>query len=360
MRAVVIERFGDPSGMAVHEVPDPVPAADQVVITSEAVGVGGVDAVIRRGTLSGYGFSEGLIPGSEVAGVVTAVGDGVDRSWLGRRVWAFTGTGGGYAEQAVARLDDVTALPDGLSSADAVTLGSAASVAHFALAHARFAAGESVLVRGAAGSIGIATVELAARGGAGLVAVTTSSEERGKRLRELGATAVLDRAGHGDQPGAGTFDVIIDIVGGGDIPAFIDRLAPNGRMVVVGAVALHASRGLRDAPHAVLPAVAVVRDVQPQHCSRSRAQRRPRRELRGRHDRPSSPRRGRGVAARSGRRGAPADGRRRRLRADRAHPLIECPEIFPIRIPEDGHPSIIAVPPQRVDRRVGTDERRRG
>jgi NADPH:quinone reductase-like Zn-dependent oxidoreductase len=237
MRAVVIERFGDPSGMAVREVADPAPAADRVVVRSEAVGVGGVDAVIRRGALGDYGFAEGLIPGSEVAGMVIAVGDGINPSWLGRRVWAFTGTSGGYAEQATARIDDVTALPDGLSSVEAVTLGSAATVAHFALAHAHFTAGESVLVRGAAGSIGIATVELAARGGASVVAVTTSSPERGERLRELGATLVLDRAGHGDHDEPGTFDVIIDIVGGDDIPAFIDRLAPNGRMIAVGAVA---------------------------------------------------------------------------------------------------------------------------
>lgn len=237
MRAVVIERFGDPSGIAVREVADPVPADGQVVVRAEAIGVGGVDAVIRRGTLGSSGFAEGLIPGSEVAGVVTAAGDGVDRSWLGRRVWAFTGTSGGYAEQAVARVDDVTALPGGLSPADAVTLGSAATVAHFALAHAHFTAGESVLVRGAAGSIGIAAVELAARGGASAVAVTTSSAERGERLRELGATLVLDRAGHGDAGEPGAFDVVIDIVGGEGVPAFIDRLAPNGRMVVVGAVA---------------------------------------------------------------------------------------------------------------------------
>jgi NADPH:quinone reductase len=237
MRAVVIERFGEPSGMALREIADPAPAAGQVVIRSEAIGVGGVDAVIRRGTLGDYGFREGLIPGSEVAGVVTAVGDHVDRSWLGRRVWAFTGTSGGYAEQATARIDDVAALPDGLSSGDAVTLGSAATVAHFALAHAHFTAGESVLVRGAAGSIGIATVELAARGGASVVAATTSSPERGRRLRELGATLVLDRTGHSDHQEPGTFDVIIDIVGGDDLPAFIDRLAPNGRMIAVGAVA---------------------------------------------------------------------------------------------------------------------------
>lgn len=237
VRAVVIQDFGDPSGMAVIEAPSPVPTAGQVVIRTESIGVGGVDAVIRRGTLGGYGFSEGLVPGSEIAGIVTAVGAGGDQSWVSQRVWAFTGTGGGYVEQAVARTDDIVALPVGLSSNDAVTLGSSATVAHFALAHAHFAPGESVLVRGAAGSIGIATVELAARGGASAVAVTTSSLERGTRLRNLGATHVLDRAGEGDRAAPKCFDVIIDIVGGADLPAFIDRLAPNGRLVVAGVVA---------------------------------------------------------------------------------------------------------------------------
>ncbi|MFK3670068.1 zinc-dependent alcohol dehydrogenase family protein [Leifsonia aquatica] len=237
MRAVSIRRFGDPSGMEVVDAPSPVAAAGQVVIRTEAIGVGGVDAVIRRGTLGGFGFQEGLIPGSEVAGVVTATGDGVDASWIGQRVWAFTGTGGGYVEDALAQVADVVALPGELTSIDAVTLGSAAPVAHFALAHAHLAPGESVLVRGAAGSIGIAAVELAARAGAGPIAVTTSSPARGQRLREFGATHVLDRSGAGDPAAPESVDVIIDIVGGADLPGFLDRLAPNGRLVLVGAVA---------------------------------------------------------------------------------------------------------------------------
>ncbi|WP_129789747.1 zinc-binding dehydrogenase [Promicromonospora panici] len=236
MRAVTIERFGDPSGMVVTDAPAPIPEPGQLVIETEAIGVGGVDAVIRRGTISGYGFTTGLIPGSEVAGTVTAVGADVDASWLGRRVWAFTRTGG-YAERALAQVGDVVALADGLSSIDAVTFGSSATVAHFGLAHAHFTSGESVLVRGAAGSIGIAAVELAARGGASAVAVTTSSAQRGSRLRDLGATHVLDRSGDGDSNAPESYDVIIDIVGGPDTAAFVDRLAPNGRLVVVGAVA---------------------------------------------------------------------------------------------------------------------------
>jgi NADPH2:quinone reductase len=110
-------------------------------------------------------------------------------------------------------------------------------VAHFGLRHARFAPGESVLVRGAAGGIGIMTVQLAARGGAGAVAVTTSSAERGDRLRKLGATHVLDRAAQGGEDAPAGYDVIIDIVAGPDMPSFFASLNPNGRMVAVGVVA---------------------------------------------------------------------------------------------------------------------------
>ena len=236
MRAVIIRAFGDPDGMDVVDRPAPVPAAGEVVIRTEAIGVGGVDAVIRRGSLGGYGFREGMIPGSEVAGIVSAAGEGADGAWIGRRAWAFTGTGGGYVEEAVARTDDIVELPPGLPFADAVTLGSAAPVAYFAYEHAHLRAGETVLVRGAAGSIGIAAVELAARAGAAAVAVTTSSAERGKRLQALGATHVLDRAGAGDESAPDVFDVIIDIVGGPELPSFVQRLAPNGRLVAVGVV----------------------------------------------------------------------------------------------------------------------------
>jgi NADPH:quinone reductase-like Zn-dependent oxidoreductase len=234
MRAVEIQSFGRPEGLAVIDLPDPGPAAGQVLIATEAIGVGGVDAVIRSGAIGGYGITEGHILGSEVAGTVTGVGDGVDPSWTGQRVWAFTGLGGGYVEQAVAPVEEILALPADLSAVDAVTLGSSGVVAHFALAHARFAAGESVLVRGAAGSIGIMTVQLAARGGASAVAVTTSSAGRGGRLRQLGATHVLDRAGDGDAPAG--YDVIVDVVAGPAMPSFFARLKPNGRIVVVGVV----------------------------------------------------------------------------------------------------------------------------
>ncbi|MET7685105.1 zinc-binding dehydrogenase [Streptomyces sp. NPDC005423] len=237
MKAIAIRTYGGPEGLAVVDLPTPVPAAGQVLVATEAVGVGGVDTVIRSGALAAYGFKEGFIPGSEVSGTVTAVGDGVDASWIGRRVWGFTGTGGGYVEQAVVPVEEILPLPSGLSAVDAVTLGSSGTVAHFGLRHAQFASGERVLVRGAAGSIGIMAVQLAARGGAAAVAVTTSSAERGERLRRLGATHVLDRSGEGGDGAPAGYDVIIDVVAGADMPSFFDRLDPNGRLVAVGAVA---------------------------------------------------------------------------------------------------------------------------
>jgi NADPH:quinone reductase-like Zn-dependent oxidoreductase len=237
VKAVAIRAFGSPEGLAVIDLPDPSPGDGQVLITTEAIGVGGVDAVILSGALTAYGFTEGHVPGGEVAGTVTAVGGGVDTSWLGQRVWAFAGLGGGYAEQAVAPAQTLIPLPAGMLAADAVTLGSSGAVAHFGLRHARFAPGESVLVRGAAGGIGVMAVQLAARGDASAVAVTASSAERGDRLRKLGATHVLDRAGRGGEDAPAGYDVIIDIVAGQDLPSFFARLNPNGRMVAVGVVA---------------------------------------------------------------------------------------------------------------------------
>jgi NADPH2:quinone reductase len=237
MRAVTIKEYGPAEGLVMSERPEPTAAVGSMIIDVEAIGVGGVDAVIRRGTL-GSAFPVGMIPGSEVAGTVVKVGDGIDASWLGKRVWAFTGTSGAYAERVAARLDDVTELPGALSVVDAVALGSAGPVAHFSLEHAHFEPGQSVLVRGAAGSLGIMAVQLAAAAGASAIGVTTSSPERGLRLQDHGATHILDRAGRppaGSTP-APAFDVLIDIVGGSDLPSFLEMLAPNGRAVSIGVV----------------------------------------------------------------------------------------------------------------------------
>jgi NADPH:quinone reductase-like Zn-dependent oxidoreductase len=235
MKAVAIQAFGGPEGLALIDLPDLVPVAGQVLIATEAIGVGFQDAMIRSGAFAAFGFKTGHILGGEVAGTVTAVGQGVDASWIGQRVWAFAGLGGGYAEQVVASAKEIIVVPANLSAVDAVTVGGPGVVAHFALRHAHFTAGESVLIRGAAGPLGIMAIQLAVRGGASAVAVTTSSAERGARLRQLGATHVLDRSGAGEDAPAG-YDVIIDIVAGPDLPSYFAKLNPNGRLAVIGVV----------------------------------------------------------------------------------------------------------------------------
>jgi NADPH:quinone reductase len=236
LKAIAIHAFGGPEGLAVIELPDPVPGNGEVLINIEAIGVGFQHAMIRSGVLSAHGFKEGHILGGEIAGTVAAVSDGVDAAWIGQRVWAFIGSGG-YAEQAVASASELVHLPANVSPIDAVTIGGSGIVGHFGLRRGQFAPGESVLVRGAAGGIGVMAVQLAVRGGASAVAVTTSSAERGERLRKLGATHVLNRAGEGAEDAPAAYDVIIDIVGGADLSSFFTRLKPNGRMVSVGAVA---------------------------------------------------------------------------------------------------------------------------
>lgn len=251
MRAASIQRIGPAEGVEIIDLPGPVPGTGEVLITVEAIGVGGVDALLRRGAIPGVTMPGGYVPGGEIAGVVTACGAGVDRSWLERQVWASTGVTGAYAEQAVADVGTLVELPAGLSPTAAVTLGSAGAVAHFGLERARLAAGERVLVRGASGSIGIAAVQLAADAGAGVIAVTTSSAERGQRLRRLGATHLLDRSMTplpGERTAApSTYDVILDVVAGPHLASAVGLLTPNGRLVLVGAVGGPAGDGLGSA-----------------------------------------------------------------------------------------------------------------
>ncbi|NEA39543.1 alcohol dehydrogenase catalytic domain-containing protein, partial [Streptomyces sp. SID11385] len=85
MKAIVIRSFGGPEGLETVDLPTPRPAAGQVLVATEAIGVGGVDVLIRRGALAAYGFAPGFVPGGESAGTVIGTGPGVDPAWRGRR-----------------------------------------------------------------------------------------------------------------------------------------------------------------------------------------------------------------------------------------------------------------------------------
>lgn len=228
MQAIIVNEFGAASQLTLTDLPALNPGEGEVAIAVEAAGVGLVDVLQRQGLL---GAKPGFIPGLEVSGRVTAVEPGVDKSLLGRRVFAL-GTGG-YAQQFTARADGLVALPAGLSPTSAVALGVNALVAHFSLQRAQARAGNTVLVRGASGGIGAMVAQMAVRLGAIVTAVTNAGAA--DQVAALGVQNVVRRGI--DPVPTGPFDIIIDPVGGEAVVNLIGALAPNGRYVVNGAAA---------------------------------------------------------------------------------------------------------------------------
>lgn len=235
MKAIIVKEFGGRDQLELVDRSSPEAAPGQAVIAVEVAGVGLVDVMAREGNYPMITIP-GFIPGAEVAGRVTRVGPGVDAGLVGRRVLALRRPPtGGYAEEMAIGADQVFPIPDGISCEVAVALGVNALVAKFALGRARIQPDESVLIRGASGGIGLMATQLAALATKN-VTVITSSKERGERLIGLGASRALDRHA-GEEAGAGEYDVIVDTVAGPQIPAFLGKLAPNGRYVLCGGAA---------------------------------------------------------------------------------------------------------------------------
>ncbi|UGU32543.1 zinc-dependent alcohol dehydrogenase family protein [Mycolicibacterium smegmatis] len=233
MKAISVEQFGGPDVLELSEVPDPRPAPGEVLISIEASGVGYVDVMAREGHY--HAFTEaGFVPGLEIAGVVSELGDGVDAGWLGRRVFAMPMTGGGYAEYVAVSSDQLIPLPDGVSARSAVALGMNALVAKITVERMGSAPGESVYVRGAGGGIGIMAVQICNARGAHVTA-TTSSALRGERLRALGAEHVVDRHASGESDSR-SYDLIVDTVAGPQLGSYVAKLKPNGRYILCGGV----------------------------------------------------------------------------------------------------------------------------
>lgn len=228
MRAAVVRSSGE---LLVGEVPDAEAGPGQVLVETEVVGAGFVDVMVRRGHYAGP--AEGLVPGVEVVGRVRAVGRDVPDDLVGRRVLALPALGG-YAELVAVDAARVLPLADGADAAGAVALGVNALVAEVSLGRAGAGPGSRVLVRGGSGGIGVLATQLAATRGAEVTAIT-SSAAKAERLLALGAATVVDRAA--STVPDGTYDVVIDPVGGPDMPSFVELLNANGRYVACGAAA---------------------------------------------------------------------------------------------------------------------------
>jgi NADPH:quinone reductase-like Zn-dependent oxidoreductase len=271
MKAAQISRFGGPDVLAINEVERPAPGEGEVLVQVEASSVNGHDVIVRAGGLkmvSGRKFPLGT--GLDFAGVVIAAGPGAEGYRAGDRVWGMVHprqrhVTGAAAEYVTLPADRIAPAPAGISPTDAASLVVAGTTALIALRDStHLASGERVLVRGAAGGVGTAAVQLAhAMGGH----VTALARDRYARpLGDLGADRVLGYDATPEQ--TGSFEVIVDTVGS-DLECYRRRLTKNGRMVTVGLSAsalaaiglstIHGSRRIRT--FSANPDTALLRDL---------------------------------------------------------------------------------------------------
>lgn len=239
MQAIRVERFGGPEVLRIATVADPVPAAGQVLVQVHAAGVNPVETYVRSGH---YAALPALpyTPGTDAAGVVVAVGTGVTRFARGDRVYTAGTLSGSYAELTLAAEATVHPLPDAASFAAGAALGVPYATAYRALfQRARLQTGETVLVHGATGGVGLAAVQLAA--GAGFTVIASGGSEAGRKLAlAQGAAHAVDhhREDHLDQvmtlTGGRGVDVIVEMLANVNLGRDLRALAPGGRVVVVG------------------------------------------------------------------------------------------------------------------------------
>ena len=242
MKAIQIDRTGGADVLVLRDVPEPVPAAGEVLIRVEAAGVNFSDIMWRRGE---YDVETPLpfIPGAEVAGTVTAVGPGVTGFSVGMPVVSAPPSGG-YAQFVVAPVATTFPIPEGISPIEVVSLMAQGLTAVLALRKSgRLAPGESVLVEAAAGGVGSFAVQLAKLYGAGKVIAAASSAEKRAIAVALGADVSVDYTAPGwsetvrDLTGGRGADVVLDLVGGETTVQALEALAPFGRLVVIGKAA---------------------------------------------------------------------------------------------------------------------------
>ncbi len=226
MRVIRVAEFGGPEVLRGEDVPDVVPGPGQVVVDVAVAGVLSVDAAIRAGQGGEYfPVRPPYVPGAGVAGTVAATGEGVSRSWTGRRVLAEL-DGGGYAERAVADAEALIPIPDTLGSPEAMALLHDGSTALALFEAVDVRPGESVLVQPAAGGLGSLLVQLAHLRGAHVIAAARGAEKLALAAR-LGADATVDYSVPGWEVKG--VNVAFDGVGGILGRTAFEAVGPGGR-----------------------------------------------------------------------------------------------------------------------------------
>ncbi len=243
MKAVLVRKFGGPEVLRLEDMRDPTPEPGQVLVRVRAAGVNPVDTYIRSGNYARLP-SLPYIPGADAAGVVEGVGEGVSRVKKADRVYTAGAAGGlltgGYAELAVCDASQVQPLPANVSFAQGAAVGVPYATAYRALFHtARARPGETVLVHGASGGVGIAAVQLAVAHG--MTVIGTAGSERGRKLvQEHGAHHVLDHSASDYldtlmalTEGFGAA-VILEMLANVNLAKDLNVVARFGRIVVIG------------------------------------------------------------------------------------------------------------------------------
>ncbi len=239
MKAIRVREFGGPEVLRLEEVPTPKPAAGQVLVRIYAAGVNPYDTNMRAGT---YAVKPPLpyTPGSDAAGVIEAVGDGVKKVKKGDRVYTAKTLTGAYAEYALALEEQVHALPERISFSQGAGVWVPYGTAYYALHQSAAArASETVLVHGASGGVGSAAVQLARA--MGLTVFGTAGTQKGAELvKREGAHQVFDHSKAGYQEeilkatGGRGVDVILEMLANVNLAADLKLLATNGRVIVIG------------------------------------------------------------------------------------------------------------------------------
>lgn len=239
MKAIVVRAYGGPEVLEHATVDDPRAGRGEVVVALRAIGVNPVETYIRSGT---HARKPALpwIPGSDGAGVVEAVGEGVTTLRVGDRVYTIGSRTGTYAERCACAVPEVVRLPLSVSFAQGAALHIPYTTAWVALfAKARIQPAEVVLVHGASGGVGTAAVQLARAAGA--VVIGTAGTPAGLALAlEHGAHHVLDHQDPGhlaravELTGGRGIDVVVEMLANVNLDLDLNVLAQHGRVVVVG------------------------------------------------------------------------------------------------------------------------------
>jgi NADPH2:quinone reductase len=245
MKALLSKTPGPPETLSYEDVPDLVPGPGEVVIAMKAAGVNFFDGLIIEDRYQ-YKPPRPFAPGAEVAGIVASLGEGVTHLKPGDRVLANVGAGG-FAEQTLAEAAKAIVLPDAMPFDDAAALFITYGTSYFALKNrAQLKPGETLLILGASGGVGVAAIELGKTMGARVIGAV-SSEDKAAFARDAGADETIvyprnplskdQRKALSDafkRVGGGGVDVIYDAVGGDYCEPALRAMNWNGRYLVVG------------------------------------------------------------------------------------------------------------------------------